>query len=289
MVAQIINGKEISREIRGELRGEVESLKENGRQPGLATILVGDNADSKIYVGLKHKACNSLGIYAEQQELPHNTTESELLELIERLNNDDRISGILCQLPLPEHINTDKILLAISPEKDVDGFHPLNIGKLINNRDCGWKETSSAFLPCTPKGIMELIHRSNTKINSSEAVVVGRDNYVGKPVAMLLMAENADVTLCDLETENIGEITKRADILIVGVRRPKFITCDMVKEGAVVIDTEVNRTDDGLVGDVDFERVKEKAGAITPVPGGVGPMIITMLMANTVKAAKQNR
>jgi methylenetetrahydrofolate dehydrogenase (NADP+)/methenyltetrahydrofolate cyclohydrolase len=251
--------------------------------PGLATILVGENEASKVYVGAKEKACKELGIYSERIDLPVDTKESDLLALIERLNKEPKIHGILVQLPLPKHINETNVLYAIDPSKDVDGFHPVNIGKMMLGEPC--------FLPCTPHGILELLKRSNTDMNGAEVVVVGRSNIVGKPVANMLLQKNggnATVTICHTGTKDIPSHTRRADILIVAVGKPKAITADMVKEGVVVIDVGVNRLETGLVGDVDFDSVKEKARAITPVPGGVGPMTIVMLMKNTVQSAKMH-
>ena len=289
MTAQIISGTEIARQIREELKQEVAELKEkHNLVPGLATVLVGEDPASQSYVGGKEKAALALGIYSERHDLSAGTTQQELLSLINKLNKDPRIHGILVQLPLPRHINETEVLYAIDPKKDVDGFHPVNVGKLmIGEPD---------YLPCTPHGIQQLLIRSGVKIDGAEVVVVGRSNIVGKPIANILMQKkegaNATVTVCHTGTRDISFHTRQADILIVAAGRPKAVTADMVKEGAVVIDVGVNRigkTPEGkaiLVGDVDFEAVKEKAKAITPVPGGVGPMTITMLMMNTVKAAR---
>jgi methylenetetrahydrofolate dehydrogenase (NADP+)/methenyltetrahydrofolate cyclohydrolase len=248
----------------------------------LATILVGEDEASKIYVGQKEKACRELGIHSERINLPGNTTEADLLTLIEKLNKDGRIHGILVQLPLPKHINETNVLYAIDPKKDVDGFHPVNVGKLMLGEP--------SFIPCTPHGIQELLIRTGVDTDGAEVVVVGRSNIVGKPIANMLLQKkkgaNATVTICHTGTKNLTFHTRRADILIVAAGKPKTITADMVKEGVVVIDVGVNRLETGLVGDVDFEAVKEKAKAITPVPGGVGPMTISMLMYNTVEAAK---
>jgi methylenetetrahydrofolate dehydrogenase (NADP+)/methenyltetrahydrofolate cyclohydrolase len=283
MPATLIKGSEISKQIKEELRQEVSRLKEkHNLVPGLATILVGEDEASKVYVGQKEKACKELGIHSERINLPNSTTEAELLSLIERLNKDNKIHGILVQLPLPKHISETNVLYAIDPKKDVDGFHPVNVGKLMLGEP--------VFIPCTPHGIQELLIRSGVETNGAEVVVVGRSNIVGKPIANMLLQKkkgaNATVTICHTGTRDLAFHTKRADILIVAAGRPKTITADMVKEGVVVIDVGVNRLETGLVGDVDFEAVKEKAKAITPVPGGVGPMTIAMLMYNTVLAAK---
>ena len=289
MTAQIISGTEIAKQIREELKQEIAELKEKHNLiPGLATILVGEDPASQVYVGQKEKTSLALGIYSERHDLPADTSEKELLALIDKLNKDPKIHGILVQLPLPKHINETNVLYAVDPKKDVDGFHPVNVGKLmIGEPD---------YLPCNPHGIQQLLIRSGVKIDGAEVVVVGRSNIVGKPIANILLQKkkgaNATVTVCHTGTRDISLHTKRADILIVAAGRPKAITADMVKEGVVVIDVGVNRigkTADGkdiLVGDVDFDSVKEKAKAITPVPGGVGPMTITMLMLNTVRAAK---
>ena len=289
MSAQIISGTEIAKQIREELKQEIAELKEKHNLiPGLATVLVGEDPASQVYVGAKEKTSLALGVYSERHDLPAETSEEELLTLIDKLNKDPKIHGILVQLPLPKHIGTTKALYAIDPKKDVDGFHPVNVGKLmIGEPD---------YLPCTPHGIQELLIRSGVKIEGAEVVVVGRSNIVGKPIANILLQKkegaNATVTVCHTRSRDISFHTKRADILIVAAGRPKAITADMVKEGVVVIDLGVNRigkTAEGkaiLVGDVDFDAVKEKAKAITPVPGGVGPMTITMLMLNTVRAAK---
>ena len=283
MAATLIKGSEISKQIKEELKQEVARLKEkHNLTPGLATILVGEDEASKVYVGQKEKTCKELGIHSERINLPGNTTEAELLALVEKLNKDSRIHGILVQLPLPKHINETNVLYAIDPKKDVDGFHPVNVGKLMLGEP--------DFIPCTPHGIQELLIRSGVKTDGAEAVVVGRSNIVGKPIANMLLQKkkgaNATVTICHTGTKDLASHTKRADILIVAAGKPKTITADMVKEGVVVIDVGVNRLETGLVGDVDFETVKEKAKAITPVPGGVGPMTIAMLMHNTVQAAK---
>ena len=286
MAVKIIDGKAISAQIREELSKEVAGLKEKGVVPGLATVLVGENPASQVYVGMKQKACKSTGLYSEQHTLSEDTSEEELLKLVDDLNKKKEINGILVQLPLPKGIDTNKVLLAIDPSKDVDGFHPVNIGKLNSKKSMKEIEDEGIFLPCTPYGIIKLLQHTGVELSGKEAVIVGRSNIVGKPVAQLLLAENATVTICHSRTKDLGEVVKRADVIVAAIGKPKFITVDMVKEGAVVIDVGVNRTDDGLVGDVDFENVKEKASAITPVPGGVGPMTITMLLSNTVKSAK---
>ena len=289
MSAKIISGTEIAKQIREELKKEIKELKKrHGVTPGLATILVGDDPASKVYVGQKEKSCNNLGIYSEKINLPGDISEKKLLSLIKKLNKDSRIHGILVQLPLPKQIDESRVLYAIDPAKDVDGFHPVNVGKMVVREKC--------FLPCTPHGILELLARSGVQTEGAEVVVVGRSNIVGKPVLNLMLQKrptgNATVTLCHTRTKDLVFHTKRADILIVATGHPKTVTGDMVKEGVVVIDVGVNRigkTPEGkaiLVGDVDFESVKEKAAAITPVPGGVGPMTIVMLMKNTVEAAK---
>jgi len=289
MTAQLIKGAEVAAQIREELKREIAELKaKHNVVPGLVTVLVGADPASQVYVGAKEKTSKELGIYSERYDLPEKTTQEELVALIEKLNKDPKIHGILVQLPLPKHLNEEEVLYAIDPKKDVDGFHPVNVGKLmIGEPD---------YLPCTPAGIQQLLIRSGTKIEGAEVVVVGRSNIVGKPIANILLQKkkgaNATVTICHTGTRDLAFHTKRADILIVAAGRPKAVTADMVKGGVVVIDVgvnEVGKTADGkriLVGDVDFDAVKEKAKAITPVPGGVGPMTITMLMLNTVRAAK---
>lgn len=289
MTAQIISGNEVAKQIREEIRQETAELKKKGVVPGLVTVLVGEDPASQVYVGQKEKTSKELGFYSTRIDLPVNATQKELLAVVEKLNNDPKIHGILVQLPLPKHLNEEEVLYAINPKKDVDGFHPVNVGKLmIGDPD---------YIPCTPAGIQQLLIRSGTKIDGAEVVVVGRSNIVGKPIANILLQKapgaNATVTICHTGTRDIASHTRRADILIVAAGRPKAITADMVKAGVVVIDVGVNeigKTADGkriLAGDVDFEGVKEKAKAITPVPGGVGPMTITMLMLNTLKAAKK--
>jgi methylenetetrahydrofolate dehydrogenase (NADP+)/methenyltetrahydrofolate cyclohydrolase len=289
MPAELIKGAEVARQIREELKQEIAELKEKHNVvPGLVTVLVGADPASQVYVGQKEKTSNELGIYSERYDIPAETTQEELLKLVDKLNKDPKINGILVQLPLPKHLNEEEILYAIDPKKDVDGFHPVNVGKLmIGEPD---------YLPCTPAGIQQLLIRSGTQIEGAEVVVVGRSNIVGKPIANMLLQKapgaNATVTVCHTRTRDIAFHTKRADILIVAAGKPKAVTGDMVKEGVVVIDVGVNQvgtTAEGkriLEGDVDFESVSTKAKAITPVPGGVGPMTITMLMMNTVRAAK---
>lgn len=278
-MAKILSGKEVSARVRGELKTEVEELKERGKTPGLAVVLVGEDPASKVYVANKERACKELGIYSEMHKLPEETTEEELLALVNKLNADDNIDGILVQLPLPKGLDDKVIINNILPEKDVDAFHPVNVGKImIGDFD---------FVPCTPAGIMELIKESGVDVEGKECVVIGRSNIVGKPMSMLLLHKNGTVTICHSRTKNLSEVAKRADILVAAVGRAKFVTADMVKEGAVVIDVGMNRDENGkLCGDVDFENVEKIAGAITPVPGGVGPMTISMLMRNTVASAK---
>ena len=289
MTAQIISGTEIAKQIREELKKEIATLKTNHNVvPGLVTVLVGADPASQVYVGQKEKTSKELGIYSERHDLPANTTQADLLKLIDKLNKDPKINGILVQLPLPKHLNETEVLYAINPKKDVDGFHPVNVGKMmIGEPD---------YLPCTPAGIQQLLIRTGVKIDGAEVVVVGRSNIVGKPIANILLQKapgaNATVTICHTGTRDLVFHTRRADILIVAAGKPNAVTGDMVKEGVVVIDVGVNQvgmTKSGkriLVGDVDFESVEKKAKAITPVPGGVGPMTITMLMLNTVRAAK---
>ena len=276
---KLLDGKQVSKRVKDALRVEVDALKEKGILPGLAVIIVGDNPASRVYVNNKKKACAEIGIYSEEHALPAKTTEEELLALIATLNTRADISGILVQLPLPSHISEERILLSIDSKKDVDAFHPTNVGKImIGDYD---------FLPCTPAGVMELIRESGIDPAGKDCVVVGRSNIVGKPQAMLLLHANGTVTICHSRTKNLAEKTKQADILVAAVGIPKFITADMVKPGAVVIDVGMNRDENGkLCGDVDFEAVKDIAGAITPVPGGVGPMTIAMLMKNAVRAAQ---
>ncbi|MFB5685735.1 bifunctional methylenetetrahydrofolate dehydrogenase/methenyltetrahydrofolate cyclohydrolase FolD [Bacillus cereus] len=280
MVAVIIKGNEVAEKKRAQLTEEVVKLKEQGIVPGLAVILVGEDPASRSYVKGKEKGCEQVGIYSELIELPETITEERLLAEIDRLNGDDRINGILVQLPLPKHIEEKAIIERISPEKDVDGFHPISVGRMMTGQD--------TFLPCTPHGIVELVKETNFDISGKHVVVIGRSNIVGKPVGQLFLNENATVTYCHSKTQNMKELSKLADILIVAVGRPKMITADYIKEGAVVIDVGVNRLETGkLCGDVDFDNVLDVAGYITPVPKGVGPMTITMLLHNTVESAKR--
>lgn len=279
MTAIIIDGKKISAEIREQIRQEVASVAGEGIRPGLAAIRVGENPASEIYVRNKRKACETAGIYSEEHVLSEQTAEVELLDLIYRLNDDPKIHGILVQLPLPPHLTERVILRAVSPEKDVDGFHPINVGKLTLGE--------ASLAPCTPLGIIALLETMKIDIKGSRAVVVGRSNIVGKPVALMLLHRHATVTLCHSRTRDLPEVCRSADILVAAIGRSKFITKDMVKEGAVVIDVGINRQESGkLVGDVDFEGAVSRAGWITPVPGGVGPMTIAMLLSNTLTAAK---
>jgi methylenetetrahydrofolate dehydrogenase (NADP+)/methenyltetrahydrofolate cyclohydrolase len=277
--AKILSGRDIASEIRLGLKNDVEKLKGNGVQPGLAVIIVGDEPASRIYVNNKKKACDEIGIRSFEYALPAETSEEEIIELIKTLNCDKNIHGILVQLPLPPHINDEKVLLTIDPDKDVDAFHPVNVGKIMIG--------NYRFLPCTPAGVIEMIHRTGIDLKGSECVVVGRSNIVGKPMAMLLLHEHATVTVCHSRTKDLKTVCKRADVLVVAVGKPKLIKADFIKPGAVVIDVGTNRMENGkLCGDVDFEEAKGVASYITPVPGGVGPMTIAMLMKNTVKAAE---
>ena len=276
----IIDGTKIAQDIRRSVREETLAFTEKtGVVPGLAVVLAGDDPASKVYVGRKAKACAEAGFLSREYKLPADTSEAKLLNLIKDLNHDQLIHGILVQLPLPKHIVTDRIIAAIDPHKDVDGFHPYNVGGLVTG--------SPLFVPCTPRGIMELIARTGIELAGKEAVVVGRSNIVGKPMALLLLAQNATVTMCHSKTKDLPTVTRRADVLIAAVGKVRMITANMVKEGAVVIDVGVNRLDNGkLAGDVAFDEVATKASYITPVPGGVGPMTIAMLMKNTLDAAK---
>lgn len=279
-MAQLINGKEIGQQIRKEIAEKVAELKNKGVTPGLAVILVGEDPASQTYVRNKHRSCQEIGIYSEVIKLPENTTEEELLEQIQTLNERKDIHGILVQLPLPKHINEDQVIAAISPEKDVDGFSPVSVGKMMLGQD--------TFLPCTPFGVMKLLEYSGIEIAGKHAVVVGRSHIVGKPMGQLLLQKDATVTYTHSKTKDLPSITKQADILVAAVGRPKFITKEHVKPGAVVIDVGINRDENNkLVGDVDFEEVEPISSYITPVPGGVGPMTITMLLYNTVKSAEQ--
>lgn len=279
-MATVINGKALAQRVKDEIKIEVEVLKEKrGVTPGLAVILVGDHPSSLVYVRAKGKACNEVGIASFQHNLHKETRQEELLWLITQLNKDPNIHGILVQLPLPSHLNEALVLEAIRPDKDVDGFHPINVGRLILGKPL--------FQPCTPLGIMRLLHYTGIDVTGKEAVVVGRSKIVGRPVALMLLQRNVTVTICHSKTVDLPSVTRRADILVVAVGRPKMIRGDWVKEGSVVIDVGVNRLDDGtLVGDVDFDEVSKRASFITPVPGGVGPMTIAMLLHNTVEAVK---
>lgn len=284
-MAHIIDGKAISAAVRGEIRANTQRfMEETGITPGLAVIIVGTDPASQVYVRNKRRACEEVGFYSESYELPETTTQTELEALVDTLNADPRIHGILCQLPLPKHLDEESILLRIDPQKDVDAFHPYNVGRIM----IGTGRGSGDMLPCTPAGVMELIRRSGIDCTGKECVVVGRSNIVGKPMAMLLLGANGTVTVCHSRTRDLTEVTRRADILVVAIGKADFITGDMIKEGAVVIDVGMNRRTDGkLTGDVDFATVEPKASFITPVPGGVGPMTITMLMQNTLTAAQK--
>jgi len=277
--ATIIDGKQVSEDIKAELTAEVSELKTKGINPALAVVLVGEDPASQIYVRSKEKACERIGIRSIKHELPASTSQEELLSLVQQLNGDRSVNGILVQLPLPKQIDEHAILLEIDVAKDVDGFHPVNVGGLMIGR--------ADFEPCTPSGIVELLKRYDIELVGAKAVIIGRSNIVGKPVAMMLLRNHATVTICHSNTRDLAGETKQADILIAAIGKAKFVTVDMIKPGAAIIDVGMNRTEEGLCGDVDFENVKEIASAITPVPGGVGPMTIAMLMRNTVAAAKQ--
>ena len=282
MAAQIIDGKALALSLREGIALEVSHLeKESGMRPGLAAVLVGDDPASAVYVRNKKIACEKAGIYPEEHLLPASTSQDALLTLIHQLNADPKIHGILVQLPLPSHIESKVILKAVSPEKDADGFHPVNVGRLV--------EGDPVFVPCTPKGVIHMIDSTGVTIEGKRAVVIGRSNIVGKPVAMLLLHRNATVTICHSRTKDLPSVVREADIVIAAIGKPFFVTSDMVKDGAVVIDVGINRLDNGkLGGDVDFGPVKERAGWITPVPGGVGPMTIAMLLQNTLESAKRS-
>jgi methylenetetrahydrofolate dehydrogenase (NADP+) / methenyltetrahydrofolate cyclohydrolase len=275
MSARIIDGKAVAAEVRERVRAEVAEME---HKPGLATILVGDDPASHVYVRNKRKACEEVGIKSFHHELAASTPEDELAELIRQLGEDDNVSGILLQLPVPGHIDSDAMIQLIDPLKDVDGLTTANAGRLVQNRD--------GLVSCTPAGVIELLDHEGVELRGAEAVVLGRSQLVGRPIASLLLARDATVTMCHSRTRDLAEVCSRADVLIAAVGRPKLVTAEMVREGAVVIDVGINRTDEGLVGDVDFDAVAEKAAAITPVPGGVGPMTIAMLLVNTVKAAR---
>jgi methylenetetrahydrofolate dehydrogenase (NADP+)/methenyltetrahydrofolate cyclohydrolase len=290
MTAKIIDGKQVAADIRAELKEEIIRLKERGVVPGLGVILVGEDPASQSYVTSKERACGEIGIYSDDNRLPAQTSQEELMTLVERMNGDPRINGILVQLPLPRHLNEAQVLLSIDPDKDVDGFHPVNVGKMVIGE--------KAFLPCTPHGVVQLLVRSGVTLDGANVVIVGRSNIVGKPLANMLIQKgptgNATVTVCHTRTRDLAHYTRQADIVIAAAGRPGTITADMVRDGVVVIDVGVNRVEDAtkkagyrLVGDVDFEAVKEKASLITPVPGGVGPMTITMLLYNTVVSARR--
>jgi methylenetetrahydrofolate dehydrogenase (NADP+)/methenyltetrahydrofolate cyclohydrolase len=281
MTAKILDGKKVASEVRAAVKEEVDSLKaSNGVVPGLAVVLVGDDPASKVYVGQKEKACREVGFASFLHRLPASTEEKELLALIRKLNDEVTVHGILVQLPLPPQIDPDTVLSAIRPEKDVDGFHPVNTGRLVAGLPC--------CEPCTPKGIMRLLENAGIPLKGKEAVVLGRSNIVGKPVAIMLLAKSATVTVCHSRTKDLADHVRRADVLVAAIGKPRFVTADMVKEGAVVVDVGINRLDEGLVGDVDFGPVSEKASWITPVPGGVGPMTIAMLLENTMEQARRS-
>jgi methylenetetrahydrofolate dehydrogenase (NADP+)/methenyltetrahydrofolate cyclohydrolase len=290
MSAKIIDGKQIASEMRSELKAEVTRLFEHNIVPGLGVILVGSDPASQSYVTAKEKACEEIGIYSDDNRLAADASEEQLLDLVERMNRDPKIHGILVQLPLPKHINEDRVLLAIDPRKDVDGFHPVSVGKMVIGHE--------TFLPCTPHGVVQLLLRSGVKLEGADVVIVGRSNIVGKPLANMLIQKsatgNATVTVCHTRTKDIAKYTRAADVVIAAAGKPNTITADMVRDGVVVIDVGVNRIPDAskkngyrLVGDVDFDAVSKKASLITPVPGGVGPMTITMLLYNTVASAKR--
>ncbi len=280
-MANIIDGKAVSAQVKEDIRIETEKLKAQGIEIGLAVVIVGNDPASQVYVRNKEKACETVGFNSYKYALPEETTEQELLALVDKLNNDDKVDGILVQLPLPKHLDDKMIINNIRPDKDVDAFHPVNVGKIMIG--------DYSFLPCTPAGVMELIKSTGTQIEGKECVVIGRSNIVGKPQAMLLLHQSGTVTICHSKTKDLKAVASRADILVAAVGRAKMITADYVKQGAVVIDVGMNRDENGkLCGDVDFESVKDKAGYITPVPGGVGPMTIAMLMKNTLTAGKDH-
>ena len=290
MAAQIIDGKQVAADMRSELKQEVAQLKTKGVVPGLGVILVGDDPASRSYVTAKERACEDIGLHSDDNRLPEDTTQKDLLALVNKMNADPKINGILVQLPLPKHLDEDEVLLAIHPDKDVDGFHPVSVGRMVVGQ--------KSFLSCTPHGVIQLLLRSGVKIEGANVVIVGRSNIVGKPLANMLIQKNdmgnATVTVCHTRTKDVARFTREADIVIAAAGWPNTVTADMVKDGAVVIDVGVNRVEDAtkksgyrLVGDVDFEAIKEKASFITPVPGGVGPMTITMLLYNTVESAKR--
>lgn len=279
MSAEIIDGKKISADIRQEVAADVKRMQdEHGLTPGLAVVLVGADPASQVYVNNKEKACKEVGFNSFKYELSAEASEDELLALVEELNDRDDVHGILVQLPLPDQIDAERVLLKIDPDKDVDGFHPMNVGRLAVG--------APVFVSCTPAGVIELLKRSGTQLEGANAVIVGRSNIVGKPVALLLLDENCTVTICHSRTRDLAAVCREADVLVAAVGVPEMVKGDWVKEGAVIIDVGINRTEDGLVGDVEFEAASERAAAITPVPGGVGPMTIAMLMKNTLKAAE---
>lgn len=281
-MAKIIDGKQISLDIKNELKEKVAKYKEQGIEITLAVVKVGNDPASAVYVRNKEKACEYVGINSKTLALPEETTEEELLNVVKKLNEDKNVNGILVQLPLPKHIDESKVLLAIDSTKDVDGFHPVNVGKMVIGED--------TFLPCTPAGIIEMIKRTDIDIEGKECVVIGRSNIVGKPMAMLMLKENATVTIAHSRTKDLKEVTKRADIIVAAIGKAKFVTADYVKEGAVVIDVGMDRDENGkLCGDVDFESVSKVASAITPVPGGVGPMTVTMLLVNCLRSVELNK
>ena len=281
-MAKIIDGKQISLDIKNELKEKVAKYKEQGIESTLAVVKVGNDPASAVYVRNKEKACEYVGINSKTLALPEETTEEELLNVVKKLNEDKNVNGILVQLPLPKHIDESKVLLTIDSTKDVDGFHPVNVGKMVIGED--------TFLPCTPAGIIEMIKRTDIDIEGKECVVIGRSNIVGKPMAMLMLKENATVTIAHSRTKYLKEVTKRADIIVAAIGKAKFVTADYVKEGAVVIDVGMDRDENGkLCGDVDFESVSKVASAITPVPGGVGPMTVTMLLVNCLRSVELNK
>ena len=281
-MAKIIDGKQISLDIKNELKEQVAKYKEQGIEITLVVVKVGNDPASAVYVRNKEKACEYVGINSKTLALPEETTEEELLNVVKELNEDKNVNGILVQLPLPKHIDESKVLLTIDSTKDVDGFHPVNVGKMVIGED--------TFLPCTPAGIIEMIKRTDIDIEGKECVVIGRSNIVGKPMAMLMLKENATVTIAHSRTKDLKEVTKRADIIVAAIGKAKFVTADYVKEGAVVIDVGMNRDENGkLCGDVDFESVSKVASAITPVPGGVGPMTVTMLLVNCLRSVELNK
>ena len=281
-MAEILNGKEVAKKVKEEVKLEVEKLKQEGINPKLSVIMVGNDSASAVYVKNKSNACKKTGIEFEEYLLPEETEEKELLELVEKLNKDDSVHGILLQSPIPKHIDIEKAFNLISPEKDVDGFNAVNVGNLTIGRDC--------FVSCTPYGVMRLLEEYNIDVEGKRAVVIGRSNIVGKPMLQCLLAKNATVTICHSRTKNLADVVREADIVVAAIGKPNFITGDMIKEGAVVIDVGINRMEDGkLLGDVKFDEAEPKASFITPVPGGVGPMTIAMLVENVVKAAKNSK